>query len=84
VAAIAESYEEAVLLRNYMRTKLFRFLVSLRKITQDNKSDVFSFAPDLPMDVDWTDAQLYSKYGVNEDEKSFIDSMIRTVEWRGE
>jgi site-specific DNA-methyltransferase (adenine-specific) len=84
VAAIAESYEQAVMLRNYMRTKLFRFLVSLRKITQDNKSDVFSFVPDLSTDVDWSDDKLYLRYGISEEETIFIDSMIRTMEWRGE
>lgn len=84
VAFIAENYEQALRARDYMRTKLFRFLVSLRKITQDNKSDIFSFVPDLPMDKEWTDELLFARYGISKDEQSFIDSMIRTVEWRGE
>jgi site-specific DNA-methyltransferase (adenine-specific) len=84
VAFLAADYEQAVLVRNYMRTKFFRFLVSLRKITQDNKADIFSFVPDIGSGVEWTDSQLYSKYGITDEEQFFIDTMIRTVEWRGE
>ena len=68
----------------YLRTRLVRFLVSLRKNTQDIYSERFQFVPDLPMDRDWTDEALYKKYGITEDEISFIDSMIRPMEGGGE
>lgn len=84
VASIADSQEHAERIRDYMRTKFFRFLVSLRKITQDNKADVFSFVPDVPMDTLWTDDLLYRRYGITKSEAEFIDQMIRDVEWRGE
>lgn len=84
VAFLASDYEQAVRARNYMRTKFFRFLVSLRKITQDNKADIFSFVPDLEMDFEWSDVELYSRYGITDEEQVFIDRMIRTMEWRGE
>jgi adenine-specific DNA methylase len=81
VASIAKDQKHAELIREYMRTKFFRFLVSIRKITQDNKADIFSFVPDLPMNKKWTDELLYSTYEISKKEITFIDSMIRTMEW---
>ena len=84
VASLADSEGHGELIRDYMRTKFFRFLVSLRKITQDNKSDIFAFVPDLPMDRSWSDGALYERYGITGDEEAFIDSMVRSMEWRNE
>jgi adenine-specific DNA methylase len=84
VASIAKDQKQAEFIREYMRTKFFRFLVSLRKITQDNKADLFSFVPALPMTKKWNDELLYEIYGITDDEAVFIDSMIRTMEWRDE
>lgn len=64
----------------YLRTRFVRFLVSLRKNTQDIYSERFQFVPDLPMDCAWTDELLYKKYGITNDEIAFIDSMIRPME----
>jgi len=61
----------------FLRTRFVRFLVSLRKIAQHNTADRFAFVPDLPMDKNWTDAELYAKYGITDDEVAFIESMIR-------
>jgi site-specific DNA-methyltransferase (adenine-specific) len=63
----------------YLRTRLVRFLVSLRKYTQHLYNERFQFVPDLPMDRDWNDVMLYKKYGLTEDETAFIDSMIRPM-----
>ena len=63
----------------YLKTKFVRFLVSLRKNTQDIYNERFQFVPDLPMDRSWTDAALYEKYGITEGEVAYIDSMIRPM-----
>ena len=84
IASIAKNQNDAEMIRDYMRSKFFRFLVSLRKITQDNKSDLFSFVPSLAMDKKWTDEELYSRYKISNDEIDFINKMIRTMEWKGE
>lgn len=81
VASLAASKREAERLVEYMRTKLFRFLVSLRKIAQHNKAENFAFVPDIPMDRTWTDSALYERYGISVDEAAFIDGMIREMEW---
>lgn len=64
----------------YLRTRFVRFLVSLRKNTQDIYSERFQFVPDLPMTQDWTDRELYKKYKLTKDEIEFIESMIRPME----
>lgn len=63
----------------YLRTRFVRFLVSLRKYTQHLYNERFQFVPDLPMDRDWTDEILYTKYKVTKDEIEFINSMIRPM-----
>ena len=64
---------------SYYRTRLFRFLVSLRKITQDALRSTYSWVPQQSWDRDWTDEMLYNKYGITKDEIAFINSMIRPM-----
>jgi site-specific DNA-methyltransferase (adenine-specific) len=67
-------------LASFLRTRLVRFLVSLRKNTQHLYSDRFSFVPDIAMDRTWTDEMLYEKYGITDDEIAFINKMIRPMD----
>lgn len=67
---------DAIRLAKYLRTRFVRFLVSLRKSTQHATRDVYSFVPDIPLDREWTDAQLYERYQLTEDEIAFIESQI--------
>ena len=60
----------------YLRTRFVRFLVSLRKPTQDAARGVYGFVPDLPLDQEWTDAKLYKRYGLTKDEIAFIESQV--------
>ena len=65
---------------SYIRTKLFRFLVLLRKSSQNAAKGVYDFVPMQDFSHPWTDEMLYKKYGLTEDEIAFIDSMIRPME----
>lgn len=64
----------------YLQTRFVRFLVSLRKMTQDIYNERFQFVPDLAMDQDWTDEKLYKMFDISVHEINFIDSMIRPME----
>jgi len=79
VAGRFETEAEASNFAAYLRTKFVRFLVSLRTNTQDIYSERFAFVPDLPMGQKWTDTELYTKYGITDDEQAFIESMIRPM-----
>ena len=71
---------EAERYATYLRTRFVRFLVSLRKATQDAAKDVYAFVPDVPLSQEWTDVKLYGRYGLNEDEIAFIESIVRPME----
>lgn len=72
--------KEAVYFSNYLRTRFLRFLVSLRKYTQHIYNERFLFVPDLPMDRDWLDAELYRKFNLTSDEIGFIEDTVRPME----
>jgi hypothetical protein len=84
IASLAKDEIEARHIQHYMRTKFFRFMVSLRKITQDNKADIFAFVPELPMTKSWTDEELFKRFGLTDEEVAFIDSNIRDVDFTNE
>jgi len=64
---------------SYVESKFFRFLVLLIKNTQNAMKKVYTFVPMQNFDEPWTDEKLYKKYGLNEEEIAFIDSMIRPM-----
>ena len=65
---------------SYIRTCFFRYLVSVKKKTQDAARDVYQFVPLQDFSHPWTDEMLYKKYGLTEDEIAFVESMIRPME----
>lgn len=65
---------------SYMTTKMFRFLVMLKKNTQSATKSVYQFVPLQDFSHPWTDEMLYKKYGLTKDEIAFIESMIRPME----
>lgn len=65
--------------QSYLRTRFARFLISLRKITQDATRATYTWVPQQTWDRAWTDPDLYEKYGITEDEQAFIESMIRPM-----
>ena len=80
VASSFDNEEKAILFLDYMKTRFFRFLVLLSKVTQDATAKVYAFVPDLPMDHKWTDDELYQRYGLSDDEISFIEKMVKEME----
>lgn len=84
-----DSEEEMKNVAIYLRTKFLRFLVLLKKNTQHATSKVYSLVPIQDFtpksDIDWSlsvadiDCQLYAKYGLTENEISFIESMIKPM-----
>ena len=76
VAGILGTHAEANNLAVYLRTRFARFLVSLRKSTQDAPKNVYAFIPDLPPTEAWTDSKLYKRYGLSPSEISFIEAQV--------
>jgi len=72
--------EEAENVISYIKTRFFRMMVLLHKPTQDAAKGVYTFVPLQDFNESWTDEKLYKKYGITDDEISFIESMIRPME----
>ncbi|MDA3876578.1 MAG: Eco57I restriction-modification methylase domain-containing protein [Halothiobacillus sp.] len=79
IAGPLNSEKAANSLQSYTKTRFFRFLVSLRKITQHALRSTYSWVPQQSWNRTWTDELLYKKYDVTEDEVAFIESMIRPM-----
>jgi len=75
-----ETEKEATNVISYIRTRFFRFLVLLKKNTQDAPQKVYSFVPIQDFSESWTDEKLYKKYGLTNEEIAFIESMVRSME----
>jgi site-specific DNA-methyltransferase (adenine-specific) len=69
--------KEAKSLQSYLDTRFFRFLVSLRKITQDAARATYTWVPQQTWDRIWTDEALYKKYRLNKSDIAHIEASIR-------
>ncbi|MDH0683580.1 Eco57I restriction-modification methylase domain-containing protein [Achromobacter animicus] len=73
------SETQARSLQSYYTTRLFRFLVSLRKITQHATHSTYLWVPVQQWDRTWTDEELYEIYGITKKEQAFIESQVRPM-----
>ena len=73
------SKEEMENVSLYMQTKFFRILVGIRK-NKNMTHKTYSYVPLQDFSQVWTDEMLYKKYGLNDTEIAFIESMIRPME----
>lgn len=83
IAFSSKNEIEAYNFAKYICTKFFRFLL-LQAVSSINLSkDKFTFVPVQDFSKEWTDAELYKKYGLDESEIQFIESMIKEKELGG-
>lgn len=73
------SLKEAKSLQSYYTTRFFRFLVSVRKITQHATHSTYVWVPMQTWDRTWTDEALYAKYGITKKEQAYIESQVREM-----
>lgn len=75
---------------SYIKTKFVRYMIFIKKKTQDNPSSVWQFVPlqdfTSSSDIDWSqsvadiDRRLYKKYGLDKEEIDFIERTIKPME----
>ncbi len=65
---------------SYISTQFFRFLVLLKKNSQNAARGVYQLVPVQDFSKPWTDAELYEKYGLTQAEQEFIESMVRPMD----
>ena len=81
--------KEAENLQKYIKTKFFRALLGVKKVTQDNPKSVWNMIPiqnfTSSSDIDWSksitdiDRQLYTKYGLDDKEIAFIETHVKEM-----
>lgn len=84
-----QNEKEAKNLESYLKTKFSRAMLSVLKVTQNGNKPVWQYVPMQDFsdksDIDWSqsvsdiDRQLYKKYGLAEDEISFIESHVKEM-----
>ena len=71
--------EECFNIISYIKTRFFRFLVSIKKSTQHGYSQVYQFVPLQDFSHPWTDEMLYEKYKLTPDEIAYIETLIKPM-----
>jgi len=77
------SQRAAKSLQSYYTTRFFRFLASLRKITQDALHSTYDWVPVQSWNSTWTDEALYEKYGITRKEQAYIESQVKAMDLSG-
>ena len=85
-----ETVFEAESLSKYFKTKFFRALLGVKKVTQDNPKAVWNMIPLLDFtrnntNIEWTgtieeiDRQLYKMFGLSESEITFVEENVKEM-----
>lgn len=84
-----DTQEKCEHIQKYLKTKFFRFLISLRKITQDATKSTYKWVPIQDFtensDIKWNSSipeinnQLYAKYNLDDEEINYIEKMIKQM-----
>ena len=64
----------------YLSCRLTRFLILLHKPSQDATRRVYTFVPAQDWSRTWTDADLYARYDLTDDEIAFVEKIVRPME----
>jgi site-specific DNA-methyltransferase (adenine-specific) len=64
----------------FMETRIFRFLVLLRKPSQNATRKVYEFVPEIDLFKSWSDDSLCELFGITAKEFEFICSLVRESE----
>lgn len=74
------SKSEAESVLSYLACRLSRFLILLHKPSQDTTRKVYTFVPTQKWSRQWTDGDLYKKYGLTNEEIEFIEKIVRPMD----
>ena len=74
-----KSEKAAKSLQSYYTTQFFRFLASVRKITQDATHSIYTWVPIQAWNRTWTDEALYDKYGITAEEQAYVESQVKAM-----
>ena len=79
---VVASFKQEQFARNclsYLKTKFFRILCQVTIVSPDVSARTFDLVPIQDFSRPWTDDNLYKKYGLEDDEITFIESNIKSM-----
>ena len=79
-----DSKSEAESALSYLTCRLTRLLILLHKPSQDTTRKVYTFVPTQKWTRQWTDEDLYAKYGITASEIAFIEKVVRPMDLGGD
>ncbi len=65
---------------SYLSCRLTRLLILLHKPSHNTTRRVYAFVPIQEWTRQWTDEDLFKKYGITDDEIAFINTVVRPME----
>lgn len=74
------SKQEAESVLSYLSCRLTRLLILLRKPSQHVTQKVYASVPKQVWTKQWTDIELYNKYGLADSEIDFIEKIVRPMD----
>ena len=75
-----DSKSEAESVLTYLTCRLTRLLILLHKPSQDTTRKVYTFVSTQDWTKQWTDTDLYAKYGLTVSEIAFIEKIVRPMD----
>ena len=79
-----DSKVEAECVLSYLSCRLTRLLILLHKPSQDTTRKVYTFVPTQEWTKLWTDEDLYTKYDLSASEITFIEKVVRPMDFAGD
>jgi len=64
-------------LKNYLDSRVIRFLVKATKISTPNSKTVFENIPAIDFTRPWSDTELYQHFGLTQEEIDYIESTVK-------
>lgn len=83
VCYTSDDFETAYRVGQYLATKFSRFMISIRKNTQDFNQSKARFVPALDFSVEWTDEKLYRYFNLNQEEIDTIEGHVKPLLYTG-
>ncbi len=75
-----DSKSQAGSVLSYLSCRLTRLLILLHKPSQHTTRKVYAFVPTQDWTRQWTDTDLYAKYGLSDDEIAFVEKIVRPMD----
>lgn len=79
ILGVFDSLDEAKNFESYICTKFVRVLIQLINNTTSFNQTKFRYIPIQNWGESWSDDKLYIKYGLTQEEKEFIESLIKDI-----